>query len=87
MILATSSGEFPIPPQVASRLPTVLSPPDPSEPNHRRRLAEFQEWLDASPQHTIDFERLRRWHLVQEDLAAKAKKAGRRFIVSEDGLE
>ncbi len=87
MILTTPSGDFPIPPGVASRLPTVPSLPDPSEPDHGRRLAEFREWLDASPQHTIDFERLRRWHIIQEDLAAKAKRAGRKFVVSDDGLD
>jgi len=32
-------------------------------------------------------ERLRRWRLVQDELAAQAKAANRAFIVSDDGLE
>lgn len=87
MILTTRSGEYPIPPAVAQRLPTIPSMPDPQATDHRMQMSDFEQWLDASPEHTIRFERLRRWHLVQEDLAAAAKKAGRPFVVTEDGLE
>ena len=87
MILSTSSGDFPIPPDVASRLPQVPPVPDPIEPQYRRRKREFTEWLDAAPEHTIDFERLRRWHLVQDELAKKATSEGRAFVVTDDGLD
>ena len=49
--------------------------------------ADFRHWLDASPEHAISYERLRRWHLVQEELAAQAKAADRPFVVTDDGLE
>ncbi len=87
MILSTSSGDFPIPAEVASRLPTVPPVPDPMAPHYREARRAFTEWLDAAPEHTIDFERLRRWHLVQNDLAAAALAAGRSFVVTEDGLD
>lgn len=87
MILATSSGDYPIPPDVAVRLPTVPPLPDASARDHRRQLADFERWMDASPDHTIDFERLRRWHLVQDELAAAARAQGRPFVVTDDGLE
>ena len=87
MILTTSSGDFPIPPEVASRLPQVPSIPDPTAPQYDKARRDFTEWLDAAPQHTIDFERLRRWHLVQNDLAAAALAEGRSFVVTEDGLD
>lgn len=87
MILSTSSGDFPIPPEVASRLPKVPPVPDPTVPDYRQAKRAFADWLDAAPQHTIDFERLRRWHLVQNDLAAAARAAGRPFFVTEDGLD
>ncbi|MBU1345703.1 MAG: hypothetical protein KKA16_01995 [Alphaproteobacteria bacterium] len=87
MILSTSSGDFPIPPEVARRLPQVPRVPDPTAPQFRLQRRAFTEWLDASPQHAIDFERLRRWHLVQDQLAAAAKTEGRAYVVSEDGLD
>lgn len=87
MILSTSSGDFPIPAEVASRLPTVPPVPDPTAPGYREARRAFTEWLDSAPEHTIDFERLRRWHLVQNDLAAVALAAGRSFVVTEDGLD
>ena len=87
MILSTSSGDFPIPADVASRLPNVPAVPDPTAPRYQDAKRAFSEWLDASPEHAIDFERLRRWHLVQNDLAAKARAEGRSFVVSDDGLD
>jgi hypothetical protein len=87
MILSTSSGDFPIPPEVASRLPQVPSVPDPTAPQFRKQRRAFTEWLDAAPEHAIDFERLRRWHLVQDQLAAEAVAAGREYVVTEDGLD
>lgn len=87
MILTTSSGDFPIPADVASRLPQVPPVPDPTAPKYRDAKRAFSEWLDASPQHAIDFERLRRWHLVQDQLAAEAHAAGSAFVVTEDGLD
>ena len=87
MILSTSSGDFPIPPDVASRLPTVPPVPDPTAPQYRQARRAFSDWLDSAPEHTIDFERLRRWHLVQNQLAAAACAEGRAFVVTEDGLD
>ena len=87
MILTTSSGDFPIPPGVASRLPQVPPVPDPTAPQYQKAKRAFTEWLDAAPQHSIDFERLRRWHLVQDQLAAEARAEGRAFVVTEDGLD
>ena len=87
MILTTSSGDFPIPADVASRLPKVPPVPDPTAPRYREAKRAFADWLDQAPQHTIDFERLRRWHLVQNQLAATAKAQGRPFLVTEDGLD
>ncbi len=87
MILSTSSGDFPIPPSVARRLPNVPALPDLSAPNARIQRADVRDWLDASPEPAIDYERLRRWHLVQEELAARARAENRDFVVSEDGLE
>jgi hypothetical protein len=87
MILTTSSGTYPIPPAVAQRLPNVPPIPNPTEPQFRRQKKAFTDWLDASPEHAINFERLRRWHLVQEQLSARAKAEGRAFVVTEDGLE
>ncbi len=87
MILSTSTGEYPIPPAVAQRLPTVPPLPDPEARDHRQQLSDFEHWLESSPDHTIRYERLRRWHLVQEDLAAAAKAKGKPFVVTDDGLE
>ena len=87
MILSTSSGDFPIPPEVATRLPQVPPVPDPKAPQYSQAKRDFSDWLDAAPQHSIDFERLRRWHLVQNDLAAAAQAEGRSFVVTEDGLD
>lgn len=87
MILSTRSGDFPIPPEVASRLPQVPPVPDPSSPRYKQLRRAFTEWLDAAPENAIDFERLRRWHLVQDQLAAEARAAGREHVVTEDGLD
>ncbi|KPF83519.1 hypothetical protein IP78_01950 [Brevundimonas sp. AAP58] len=87
MILSTSSGDFPIPPDVASRLPQVPALPEPDEPNYSRRAREFTDWLESSPEHAVRFERLRRWHLVQDELARKAASEGRPFFVTDDGLD
>jgi hypothetical protein len=87
MILSTSSGDFPIPAEVARQLPNVPPLPDMTEPNAKLQIKNFRHWLDASPEHAIDYERLRRWHLVQDELAAQAKAQNRPFIVSDDGLE
>lgn len=87
MILTTASGAFAIPPSVAERLPRVPPIPDPTEPDYKRRHAEFSHWLDASADNAVDFERLRRWHLVQEQLAAAARVAGQPYTVTDDGLE
>jgi len=87
MILSTSSGDFPIPAEVARRLPNVPALPDPAATDARLQIEDFRHWLDASPEHAIDYERLRRWHLVQEELAAQAKAENRAFVVSDDGLE
>ena len=87
MILSTSSGDFPIPPEVARLLPDVPALPDPRASDARIRTEDFERWLDASPEHTINFERLRRWHLVQDELAAAAARSGRPYVVTDDGLE
>lgn len=87
MILSTTSGDYPIPADVARKLPNVPSLPDPSAPNAKLQIEDFRHWLGAAPEHAIDFERLRRWHLVQEELAARAKAENRPFVVSDDGLE
>jgi hypothetical protein len=87
MMLSTTSGAFPIPAHVASQLPKVPPVPSPDEPDYPVLARRFTEWLEASPTHTIDFERLRRWHLVQEELAAKAAASGRDFVVTADGLD
>lgn len=87
MILTTASGAFAIPPSVAEQLPQAPAIPDPAEPDFKRRRAEFERWLDASAENAVGFERLRRWHLVQEQLAAAAKAAGQPFTVTDDGLE
>lgn len=87
MILSTSSGDYPIPADVARQLPNVPALPDPQSPNARVQMEDFEHWLGASSEHVIDYERLRRWHLVQDELAAQAKKDGAPFVVSADGLE
>nr|WP_314438765.1 hypothetical protein [uncultured Brevundimonas sp.] len=87
MILVTSSGDYPIPADVARQLPSVPDLPAVNAPDARLRIEDFRHWLDASPEHVIDYERLRRWHLVQDELAARAKKEGAPFVVSDDGLE
>ena len=87
MILSTASGDFPIPADVARQLPNVPALPDATAADARLQIEDFRHWLDASPEHAIDYERLRRWHLVQEELAAQAKAENRAFVVSDDGLE
>ena len=87
MILNTPSGEFQIPAAVAQRLPNLPALPSESSPNYKRLLADFERWLDADPQHVIDYERLRRWHLVQNELAATAMANGQSFVVTTDGLD
>lgn len=87
MMLNTSIGAFPVPPEVAVRLPKVPSLPDPRAPDAKRQTDEFRDWLETAPHHLVDYERLRRWQMVQDELAVKARAEGREFIVSEDGLE
>ena len=87
MMLTTKSGTFPIPPEVAGRLPAVPPIPSPEDSDYKQRSREFREWLDASSKHMIDFERLRRWHLVQEELAAEAASKGLTYVVTDDGLD
>lgn len=87
MMLSTTSGTFPIPAEVASRLPQVPPLPNADAPDFKAATKAFNDWLDASPNHTIDFERLRRWHLVQEEQAAKAQASGIAFVVTADGLD
>jgi len=87
MILSTASGDFPIPADVARQLPNIPSLPDTNASDARLQIENFRRWLDASPEHAIDYERLQRWHLVQEELAALAKAENRPFVVSDDGLQ
>ncbi len=85
MMLKTASGDFPIPPDVARRLPSLPDVPGPDAGARERRA--FQDWIDASSENLIAYERLRRWHLVQEDLAAQARKEGKTYTVNADGLD
>lgn len=85
MILKTASGDFPIPPEVARCLPSA--PDLPGQHADERERRAFRDWLEASSENLIAYERLRRWRLVQEDLAAAAKRAGRIHQVTDDGLE
>lgn len=87
MMLSTRSGTFPIPPEVAARLPSVPPVPSPDAPNYKALNNALNEWLEESPTHLIDFERLRRWHLVQEELAAEAASKGLPYLVTADGLD
>ncbi|ADK99430.1 hypothetical protein [Brevundimonas subvibrioides] len=87
MMLSTTSGTFPIPPDVAARLPWVPPVPNADAPDYEVLSKALTEWLDESPTHLIDFERLRRWHLVQEDLAAEAASKGVTYQVTADGLD
>lgn len=85
MILKTASGDFPIPPEVARQLPPVPDVPGPHADSREQRA--FRDWLDASSENLIAYERLRRWRLVREDLAAAAARTGRVYQVTDDGLE
>lgn len=87
MMLSTTSGTFPIPPEVAARLPWVPPVPRTDAPDYKALSKALIEWLDRSPTHIIDFERLRRWHLVQEELAAEATSKGLPYLVTADGLD
>lgn len=87
MILTTSAGDFPIPPEVARKLPNVPPLPEEGTVNYGQQVKDFEYWLDSEPGHTIDFERLRRWHTVQEERAVSAREQGRPFVVTDDGLE
>ena len=87
MMLTTTSGTFPIPADVARLLPQVPPIPNVDAPDFKALSEAFNDWLDASPSHTIDFERLRRWHLVQEELSSKAFANGLQFTVTADGLD
>ena len=87
MMLSTSIGEFPVPPAVAVRLPKVPTLPDPNAPDARRQTEEFRVWLSSSPDHLVSYERLRRWQVVQDELARTARNEGRPFVVSDDGLD
>lgn len=87
MVLNTPSGAFPIPDSVARALPATPPLPVEAEPDFKAQLKTFEAWLDASPDHVIEFERLKRWHVIQEELAAAAKAQGLPFVVTSDGLE
>ena len=87
MILTTASGDYAIPAAVAALLPQTPPIPDPAAPGFKRARDDFEHWLAASVENAVAFERLRRWHLVQEELAAAAKADGRPFLVTDDGLE
>ncbi|QTC91190.1 hypothetical protein [Brevundimonas goettingensis] len=87
MMLSTSSGDFLVPETVEAEVPSVPPIPHPDEPEYEARRIAFGEWLDAEPQHLIDYERLRRWQIEQNDLAAAAARDGRSFTVTRDGLE
>ncbi len=87
MILTTASGDFAIPAAVAELLPQTPPIPDPASPEYNRLRGEFEHWLGMSVENAVAFDRLRRWHLVQEELAAAAKAGGRPFVVTDDGLE
>ena len=87
MILTTSAGDYPIPSEVAQKLPTVPPLPEQGAADYRQQVRDFEHWLDSEPGHTIDFERLRRWHTVQEERAVSARANGRPFVVTDDGLE
>ena len=87
MILTTSAGDYPILSGVAQKLPTVPPLPEQGAVDYRQQVRDFEHWLDSEPGHTIDFERLRRWHTVQEERAASAQADGRPFVVTDDGLE
>ena len=87
MILTTSAGDFPIPPEVAQKLPTIPPLPEEGVADYRQQVRDFEHWLGSEPAHTIDFERLRRWHMVQEERAVAAEAEGRPFVVTDDGLD
>lgn len=87
MMLSTSIGIFPIPPEVAARLPSAPNLPDPDAPDASRQTEEFRAWLEESPDHQVAHERLRRWRTVQDELARQAQAEGRPFVVTDDGLE
>lgn len=86
-MLTTTSGTFPIPAEVARLLPAVPPVPSPDAPDYKALSKAFNEWLSASSVHSVDFERLRRWHLVQEELAADAVSKGLTYQVTADGLD
>ena len=87
MMLNTPSGDYPIPADVAALLPSTPPMPAVDAGDRDPAVIAFRDWMDASPDHAIAFERLRRWHRVQAELAAEAKRAGRPFVVSDDGLD
>lgn len=86
-MLNTPSGDYPIPAGVAARLPSMPPMPAPDAGERDPAVVVFRDWMDAAPENVIAFERLRRWHRVQEDLAAEAKAQGRPFVVTADGLD
>lgn len=87
MMLSTPFGDYPIPASVAARLPSTPTMPTPDAGERDPDVIAFRDWMEASPENAIAFERLRRWHRVQEDLAAEAKAQNRPFVVTEDGLD
>ncbi len=87
MMLVTEQGEFPIPDAVDALLPSVPDEPDPSDPDYRRLSRDFDDWLASSPHHMIDYERLKRWRLVQGDAVTAALAAGLPVVITADGLE
>ena len=48
MMLSTCIGAFPVPPDVAVRLPKVPNLPDPRAPDAGRQTEEFRGWLESS---------------------------------------
>lgn len=87
MILSTSHGDFPIPAEVAGRLPAVPVQTRIDATGRETLGPDFVAWLEASPENLIAYERLKRWHLVQDELAGSAARAGELFRVTDDGLD
>lgn len=87
MMFRTEWGEFPVPDAVDAALPSVPDQPRPDDPNFKAQAEQFVKWLEASPHHAIDYERLKRWRLVQTDSVKAALAAGRPVVITADGLE
>lgn len=87
MMLSTSSGDFIVPEAVEVDVPSLPPIPLPNDADYEAQRVAFGDWLQAEPQNLIDYERLRRWQMEQNDLAAAAAREGRPFTVTHDGLE